>query len=60
MSKLKLKLSIALFIATGSASAVTLDFDTADYAIPAGQIAGNANGVDGWESQDFLGFPRKC
>ena len=56
MNNIKLKLSIVLFIATGSASGVTIDFDTADYAIPAGQIAANANGVDGWESQAFLGF----
>ena len=56
MNNLKLKFSIALFIATGSASGVTIDFDTADYAIPAGQIAADANGVDGWESQAFLGF----
>lgn len=56
MNNIKLKLSIVLFIATGSASGVTIDFDAADYAIPAGQIAANANGVDGWESQAFLGF----
>ena len=44
MNNLKLKLSIALFIATGSASAVTIDFDTDDYAIPGNR----ANGCWPW------------
>ena len=47
---------IVLMTQFWSLNAVTIDFDTNDYAIPAGQIAANANGVDGWESQDFLGF----
>ena len=56
MNKLKSKILLLTIITTGSVNAVTIDFDAGAYAIPAGQIAANANGVDGWESQDFLGF----
>jgi len=36
--------------------AASIDFDSAAYAIPAGQLSADANGVDGWESTAFLGF----
>lgn len=56
MHNLKLKFLLLSIITTGTVNAITIDFDSASYAIPVGQIAANANGVDGWESQDFLGF----
>ena len=53
----RLKLSALFFlILGGSLHAVTIDFDSAAYAIPGSQLAADANGVDGWESQSFLGF----
>ena len=56
MFKFKLTAIIASLIAVASVNAVTIDFDSAAYAIPSGQLSADANGVDGWESQAFLGF----
>jgi len=56
MNKFKSISLIASLIAAGSLNAVTIDFDSAAYSIPAGQLAADANGVDSWESQAFLGF----
>ena len=55
MNTLKLSAIFSLIIG-GSLHAVTIDFDSAAYAIPGSQLAADANGVDGWESQSFLGF----
>ena len=56
MIKSKLTSLFVLLLTLGSVSAVTIDFDSAAYAIPSGQLSADANGVDGWESQAFLGF----
>ena len=55
MNRLKLSALFSLILG-GSLHAVTIDFDSAAYAIPGSQLAADANGVDGWESQSFLGF----
>ena len=55
MNILKLSVLFTLLL-SGSLHAVTIDFDSAAYAIPGSQLAADANGVDGWESQSFLGF----
>ena len=49
MSKFKLTAILASLISVASVSAVTIDFDSAAYAIPSGQLSADANGVDGWE-----------
>ena len=56
MNTFKLSSVIALLVSIGSVNAVTIDFDSAAYAIPGSQLSADANGVDGWESQAFLGF----
>lgn len=47
---------IVLMTQFWSLNAVTIDFDSGAYAIPDGKLSCKVNGVDGWESQDFLGF----
>ena len=56
MTRLKLSALFFSLLLGGSLHAVTIDFDSAAYAIPGSQLAADANGVDGWESQSFLGF----
>jgi len=56
MNKFKFTLIAGIVASVCSSQAVTIDFDSAAYAIPSGQIAADANGVDGWESDAFLGF----
>ena len=56
MNKFKLTLIASLLASVYSSQAVTIDFDSAAYAIPAGASSADANGVDGWESDAFLGF----
>ena len=54
MNRLKLSALFSLILG-GWLHAVTIDFDSA--ACSSGsQLAADANGVDGWESQSFLGF----
>ena len=48
MIKSKLTSIFVLLLTLGSVSAVTIDFDSAAYAIPSGQLSADANGVDGW------------
>jgi len=56
MNKFKFTLIAGLIASICTTQAVTIDFDSAAYAIPSGQISADANGVDGWESDAFLGF----
>jgi hypothetical protein len=49
-------ISTFLFISICFTNAATIDFDSAAYDIPSGQLSKDANGVDGWESTAFLGF----
>ena len=56
MNKFKFTLITGLIASICTSQAVTIDFDSAAYAIPAGASSADANGVDGWESDAFLGF----
>ena len=52
---------IVLLASASLSKAATIDFDSAAYAIPSGQLAADANGVDGWEvssggTNSYLGF----
>ncbi|MBT7981999.1 MAG: PEP-CTERM sorting domain-containing protein [Akkermansiaceae bacterium] len=52
---------IVLIASVSLSEAATIDFDSAAYAIPSGQLVGDANGVDGWEvssggTNSYLGF----
>ena len=54
-------ISILSLLITFSVNGATIDFDSAAYAIPSGQLATDANGVDGWEvssggTNSYLGF----
>ena len=55
------RILIVLIASVSLSEAATIDFDSAAYAIPSGQLVGDANGVDGWEvssggTNSFLGF----
>jgi len=59
--KLKIRIFIFLIVATGLSQGATIDFDSAAYAIPSGQLTTDVNGVDGWEvssggTNSYLGF----
>ena len=56
MTRLKLSALFFSLLLGGSLHAVTIDLESAAYARPGSQLAADANGVDGWESQSFLGF----
>jgi hypothetical protein len=57
----KIRTLLVLIASATLGNAATIDFDSAAYAIPSGQIAADANGVDGWEvssggTNSYLGF----
>ena len=59
--KLKIRIFIFFIVTAGLSQAATIDFDSAAYAIPSGQLTKDANGVDGWEvssggTNSYLGF----
>ncbi|MEC7357112.1 MAG: PEP-CTERM sorting domain-containing protein [Verrucomicrobiota bacterium] len=58
---MKTRILIALIASVSLIEAATIDFDSAAYAIPSGQLTADANGVDGWEvssggTNSYLGF----
>ena len=58
---MKIRTLLVLIASATLGNAATIDFDSAAYAIPSGQLAADANGVDGWEvssggTNSYLGF----
>jgi hypothetical protein len=57
----KIRTLLVLIASATLGNAATIDFDSSAYAIPSGQLVGDANGVDGWEvssggTNSYLGF----
>ena len=58
---MKIRTLLVLIASASLGNAATIDFDSSAYAIPSGQLVGDANGVDGWEvssggTNSYLGF----